>query len=163
MWLLTLRDLQYRRVRVLVVVALASVVMALLFLMTGLVNQFNHEPFDATRAVGAEHWVLAEGTSGPFTSAGTLPSTLVGDLGGDAHGVVVARGTIAEVGADEESCGSGRRRRRAGEPAARRWPPAPSSRAGRWADRTRSSSTSPPASTSATSCSSVRSASRSSG
>ena len=44
MWLLTLRDLQYRRVRVLVVVALASVVMALLFLMTGLVNQFNHEP-----------------------------------------------------------------------------------------------------------------------
>ena len=103
MWLLTLRDLQYRRVRVLVVVALASVVMALLFLMTGLVNQFNHEPFDATRAVGAEHWVLAEGTSGPFTSAGTLPSALVGELGGDAHGVVVARGTIAEVGADEET------------------------------------------------------------
>ena len=103
MWLLTLRDLQYRRVRVLVVIALASVVMALLFLMTGLVNQFNHEPFDATRAVGAEHWVLAEGTSGPFTSAGTLPSALVGELGGDAHGVVVARGTIAEVGADEES------------------------------------------------------------
>ena len=29
MWLLTLRDLQYRRVRVLVVIALASVVMAL--------------------------------------------------------------------------------------------------------------------------------------
>lgn len=103
MWLLTLRDLQYRRVRVLVVIALASVVMALLFLMTGLVNQFNHEPFDATRAVGAEQWVLAEGTSGPFTSAGTLPSTLVGELGGDAHGVVVARGTIAEVGADEET------------------------------------------------------------
>lgn len=103
MWLLTLRDLQYRRVRVLVVVALASVVMALLFLMTGLVNQFNNEPFDATQAIGAEHWVLAEGTSGPFTSAGTLPSPLVGQFGADAHGVVVARGTISERGTDENS------------------------------------------------------------
>ena len=96
MWLLTLRDLQYRRVRVLVVVALASVLMALLFLMTGLVNQFNHEPFDATRAIGADQWVLAAGTSGPFTSAGTLPAELVDELGPDAQGVVVARGTISE-------------------------------------------------------------------
>lgn len=96
MWLLTLRDLQYRRVRVLVVVVLASLVMALLFLMTGLVNQFNNEPFDATRAIGAEHWVLAAGTSGPFTSAGTLPARLVDELGADAHGVVVARGTVAD-------------------------------------------------------------------
>lgn len=87
----------------LVVVTLASVVMALLFLMTGLVNQFNHEPFDAARAIGAEQWVLVEGTSGPFTSAGTLPADLVGELGSDASGVVVARGTISEPGADEDS------------------------------------------------------------
>ena len=77
MWLLTLRDLQYRRLRVLVVVLLAAVVMALLFLMTGLVNQFNREPYDATRAIGAQQWVLAAGTSGPFTSGGTLPTELV--------------------------------------------------------------------------------------
>jgi putative ABC transport system permease protein len=103
-WLLTLRDLQYRRLRVLVVVFLASVVMALLFLMTGLVNQFHHEPFDATNAIGADSWVLAEGTSGPFTSGGTLPSTLVDELGAGARGVVVARGTLmpAQGGADSE-------------------------------------------------------------
>jgi putative ABC transport system permease protein len=98
MWLLTLRDLQYRSLRLVVVVALASVLMALLFLMTGLVNQFHHEPFDATRAIGAEQWVLAEGTSGPFTSAGTLPVELVDELGPDARGVVVARGTVSDPG-----------------------------------------------------------------
>ena len=98
MWLLTLRDLQYRRLRVLVVVLLAAVVMALLFLMTGLVNQFNREPYDATQAIGADQWVLAEGTSGPFTSGGTLPAELVGELGDGARGVVVARGTISAAG-----------------------------------------------------------------
>ena len=52
-WLLTLRDLQYRRLRVFVVVTLAAVVMALLFLMTGLVNQLEQEPYDTTAAIGA--------------------------------------------------------------------------------------------------------------
>ncbi|MFO5197510.1 hypothetical protein RCL06_24255, partial [Salmonella enterica subsp. enterica serovar Typhimurium] len=79
----------------LVVVLLASVVITLLFLMTGLVNQLNHEPYDATDAIGGEYWVLAAGTSGPFTSGGTLPVTTVGELGGDARGVVVARGTLS--------------------------------------------------------------------
>jgi len=67
MWLLTLRDLQYRRLRVLVVVLLGAVVMALLFLMTGLVNHLQREPYDATAAIGGSRWVLAAGVSGPFT------------------------------------------------------------------------------------------------
>ena len=100
MWLLTIRDLQYRRVRLIVVVLLASVVMALLFVMTGLVNQFNLEPYDATESIGAEHWVLADGVSGPFTSAGTLPLALGATLD-DAAPVVVARGTMSEDGSDE--------------------------------------------------------------
>jgi putative ABC transport system permease protein len=95
MWLLTLRDLQYRRVRVIVVVLLAGVVMSMLYLMSGLVNQFQREPFDTTAAIGADHWVLPEGTSGPFTSGGAVPVELVDLLGGDAEPVVVARATIA--------------------------------------------------------------------
>ncbi len=97
MWLLTVRDLQYRRLRVIVVVLLASVVITLLFLMTGLVNQFNREPYDATRAIGGAQWVLAAGTSGPFTSGGTLPVGSVDALGESARGVVVARGTLSTV------------------------------------------------------------------
>ncbi|MGI9052415.1 MAG: FtsX-like permease family protein [Ilumatobacteraceae bacterium] len=106
MWMLTIRDLQYRRLRLVVVVVLTSIVMALLFLMTGLVNQFNREPFDATRSIGAEQWLLAAGTSGPFTSAGTLSVDLVDEVGEDARGVVVSRGTTSrqgdESGANEE-------------------------------------------------------------
>jgi putative ABC transport system permease protein len=101
MWLLTVRDLQHRRLRVVVVVLLASVVITLLFLMTGLVNQFNQEPYDATDAIGGEYWVLAAGTSGPFTSGGTLPIDTVDALGDGARQVVVARGTLstpADVG-----------------------------------------------------------------
>jgi putative ABC transport system permease protein len=98
MWLLILRDLQHRRLRVLVVMLLASVVMALLFLMTGLVNQLHREPFDATRAIGASHWVVADGTSGPFTSGAVLPIGHVNELGDSAHGVVVARGTLSQPG-----------------------------------------------------------------
>lgn len=95
MWLLTVRDLQYRRLRLVVVVLLASIVLTLLFLMTGLVNQFNREPYDATAAIGGEAWVLAAGTSGPFTSGGTIPATTVAELGDGARGVVVARGTLS--------------------------------------------------------------------
>lgn len=98
MWLLTLRDLQYRRLRVVVVVLLASVVLALLFLMTGLVNQFRQEPFTTTDAFAADHWVLPEGTSGPFTAGGAVPLEVVDQLGVEAHPVVVGRGTLAPAG-----------------------------------------------------------------
>ena len=51
MILLTLRDLRFRLVRFVVVVVLGAVVFALLFVMTGLVEQFNREPFDTRRRV----------------------------------------------------------------------------------------------------------------
>lgn len=101
MWLLTLRDLQYRRLRVLVVVLLGAVVMALLFLMTGLVNHLQREPYDATAAIGGSRWVLAAGVSGPFTSAGALPTSDGDDLAG-ATPVVISRGTLtADEGGDD--------------------------------------------------------------
>ena len=74
MILLTVRDLAHRFVRFVVVVVLAAVVFALLFVMTGLVEQFNREPFDTTAAIGGSGWVLAEGVSGPFTAASSVRS-----------------------------------------------------------------------------------------
>ena len=53
MILLTLRDLRFRVVRFVVVVFLGAVVFALLFVMTGLVEQFNSEPFDTVDGFGA--------------------------------------------------------------------------------------------------------------
>ncbi len=46
MLLLTFRDLRYRKVRFIVVTLLGALVFALLFVITGLVEQFNLEPVD---------------------------------------------------------------------------------------------------------------------
>ena len=45
MWLLTTADLRHRALRFVVVTVLTAVVFVLLFLMTGLIEQFNQEPF----------------------------------------------------------------------------------------------------------------------
>ena len=150
------------RPRSLVVVLLASVVMALLFLMTGLVNQFNREPFDATRAIGAEHVgarrrherpVHVGGhAAGRRSSASSATTPAAWSSPGARSATAVRRRAATRSSSSAASRrpadddGRRRHRRRA---------------AGRRA-RTRSSSTRRPASTSATSCSSVRSRSRSS-
>jgi putative ABC transport system permease protein len=74
MLLLTFRDLVYRRTRFLVVVVLGAVVFALLFVMTGLVEQFSREPLDTVDAIGADNWVVPEGVSGPFTALSAAPT-----------------------------------------------------------------------------------------
>lgn len=95
MLLMTGRDLQHRAVRFVVVTVGVTVVMALLFLMTGLIEQFNQEPFDTVDAVGASHWVVPEGVSGPFTASATLtPETAAGVVGPAAAEVIVARGSL---------------------------------------------------------------------
>ena len=69
MFLLILRDLQFRRWRVGLTIVLMAIVMTLLFIMSGLVEQFNVEPRLATeRTAGELNWVVSEGTGGPFTS-----------------------------------------------------------------------------------------------
>jgi len=89
--LLTLRDLQHRAVRFAAVIAGTAVVLALLFLMTGLVEQFHREPEDTVEALGAEAWLLREGVSGAFTAAATMPAESAALVDVDAAPVVVAR------------------------------------------------------------------------
>jgi putative ABC transport system permease protein len=100
MILLTFRDLLYRKTRFIVVTLLSAVVFALLFVMTGLVEQFNLEPYDTVDAIGAETWVVAEGISGPFTSGSLLPATTVD--ADDSAPAVVARSSVATDDGPEE-------------------------------------------------------------
>ncbi len=103
MILLTLRDLRFRLVRFVVVVVLGAVVFALLFVMTGLVEQFNREPFDTLDAFGASAWVLPEGVNGPFTASSTMPADTVSAVVADAVApVVAARSSITKDGLAEE-------------------------------------------------------------
>ncbi len=101
--LLTLRDLQHRAVRFAAVVAATAVVLALLFLMTGLVEQFHREPKQTAAALGADQWLLREGVSGAFTSAATMPADIAEQISGaDAAPVVVARHSYADDGAETD-------------------------------------------------------------
>jgi putative ABC transport system permease protein len=101
--LLTLRDLTHRLARFVVVVVLCAVVFALLFVMTGLVEQFNREPFDTTDAIGASGWVLADGVSGPFTASSSLPAGSIDILDADVKApVVAARSSLVESDRSEE-------------------------------------------------------------
>ncbi|HXY92487.1 MAG TPA: ABC transporter permease, partial [Acidimicrobiia bacterium] len=67
-WLVGVRDLQYRRRRFLIAVLATSVVFAMTLIMSGLSKGLDEE---ITRIVGsfdAESWVVARGASGPFTA-----------------------------------------------------------------------------------------------
>ncbi|MEM7274472.1 MAG: ABC transporter permease [Actinomycetota bacterium] len=80
---LAIRDLQYRRWRVVVVALLMSIVITLVFVMTGLVNQFNTEPFlAAERSGGDRSWLIAETSTGPLTSPNAAPAGAVSQVDG---------------------------------------------------------------------------------
>ena len=97
MLLLTFRDLVYRRTRFIVVIVLGAVVFALLFVMTGLVEQFNLEPADTVDAIGADTWVLPEGVTGPFTALSAVPAAAA-DLvvAENAAPVVTSRSSVID-------------------------------------------------------------------
>ena len=93
--LLTLRDLQYRIARVSAVIVGTAVVLTLLFLMSGLTEQFHREPRDTIAALGAERWMVREGATGAFTSAATMPddsAAAVQDV--DASPVLIGRHSL---------------------------------------------------------------------
>ena len=102
MLLLTLRDLVYRRTRFVVVVVLGALVFALLFVMTGLVEQFNSEPADTVAAIGADTWVVPEGVSSPFTAAAAVPiAALDAVIAENTAPVVTSRSSVVvEPGAE---------------------------------------------------------------
>lgn len=116
MILLTLRDLQHRAVRFAAVIAGTAVVLALLFLMTGLIEQFHLEPEDTVDALGAESWLLRDGVSGAFTAASTMPADTADALGDGAAPVVVARHSIAETSGSTDVVIIGYQQGELGEP-----------------------------------------------
>jgi len=96
MLLLILRDLQFRKWRVGLTVLLMAIVMTLLFVMSGLVNQFNIEPAGATqRAGGSLNWIVAEGTGGPFTSPRPVDAEAFGAIDGEP--ILVAPSSVDGV------------------------------------------------------------------
>jgi putative ABC transport system permease protein len=77
---ITLHDLRYRGRQFLIAVVGAGLVFSMALLLTGLANSFRAEVRRTVDAVGADHWVVSEGSSGPFTAFGALPAATVESL-----------------------------------------------------------------------------------
>lgn len=97
MWLITLRDLQWRRRRFAFGVFGTALVFAVTLLLAGLSAALNGEADRAVQAVGADSWVVREGASGPFSSLSALPDTTVTQVAA-APGVTQADGLIIAFG-----------------------------------------------------------------
>jgi putative ABC transport system permease protein len=72
-WLLGLRDLQWRRRRFLIAVLATSIVFALTLLLAGASSGLKNEGRRIVGSFGADAWLVAKGTSGPFTASTVLP------------------------------------------------------------------------------------------
>lgn len=106
MFLLTLRDLQFRAVRFGIAILGTALVFAMVLLMAGLSAQFRNEPRETIESIGGDLWVIPEGSTGAFTSGGPVPEGISDDLtraGADqADRVVIARHAAKTgEGADE--------------------------------------------------------------
>ena len=94
MFAITLHDLRFRSRQFLIAVVGAGLVFSMALLLTGLANSFRAEVRKTVEAVGAESWVVSNGSSGPFTAFGALPASMADELGGDPLVIVPETTTV---------------------------------------------------------------------
>jgi putative ABC transport system permease protein len=102
MWLVGLRDLQWRRRRFVLAVVSASLVFSLSLVLDGLMSHILGEATSVVDRFGATTWVVADGRAGPFTATKLLPSSVVDDVGSRpgverADAMVAARETVNDA------------------------------------------------------------------
>jgi putative ABC transport system permease protein len=99
MWLISLRDLQWRRRRFVIAVVSAALAFALTLLLEGAMAHLSNESSRIVRLFDADAWVVSRGASGPFTTAQLIPAATK-DAVSTAPGVtaasplLVARATV---------------------------------------------------------------------
>lgn len=82
MWLVSLRDLEWRKRRFAIAVVAAGVVLALALLLSGVKASFDNEIDRTVRSFGADEWLVAEGAVGPFTAPIGFQASRVEDVRG---------------------------------------------------------------------------------
>jgi len=73
MWLITLRDLQWRRRRFAIAIGATAMVFAMALVIAGIAASFRAEAVRTVEAIGADAWVTSEEVTGPFSTFATLP------------------------------------------------------------------------------------------
>ena len=96
MWRIALRDLQWRRRRLLVSMIGTSLVFTMALVLAGLAGSFGVEADSALTAFGADAWFVHAGEPGPITSGIPMPESAIGEIG-RLPGVTQAGGLIYAV------------------------------------------------------------------
>jgi len=99
---ISLRDLQWRRRRFVIVVLVASLAFGLALVMTGVTNQLSKEGTNTVALFGADEWVVANGVKGPFTTSQLIDGGLVDTIGSQpgvtaASPILVGRTLIGDT------------------------------------------------------------------
>ena len=98
MFLVSLRDLQFRRRRFAVGIAGTALVLGITLVLSGMTTSFDNEARRSTNAFHGEAWVVPEGSSGAFLSSATLPTALADEVsaatGDDAVPIALLFGKI---------------------------------------------------------------------
>lgn len=76
-WLISLRDLQWRRRRFVIAVVATALVFALGLILSGVSASFDNEIDRTVESFGADVWLVPEGTLGPFTAPTTMSESRV--------------------------------------------------------------------------------------
>jgi putative ABC transport system permease protein len=80
MWLLSLRDLQWRKRRFAIAIVITAVVFAMTLILSGVSASFTNEVTRTVAAMHADAFVVPRGASGPFTSTGAFPEAAVQNI-----------------------------------------------------------------------------------
>ncbi|MBA3348929.1 MAG: glutamine ABC transporter permease [Actinobacteria bacterium] len=74
MWLISLRDLEFRRRRFTIAIAATALTFAMTLMMAGFGATLHNEIRRIVDVIGADSWIVAKGTSGPFTASTVVPA-----------------------------------------------------------------------------------------
>jgi putative ABC transport system permease protein len=80
MWLVSVRDLLWRKRRFLIAVISASLVFSLTLVLDGLTHHIGNEVARVVDRYDADTWIVAPGESGPFTASTLLPASVAADV-----------------------------------------------------------------------------------
>jgi putative ABC transport system permease protein len=80
--LASVRDLQWRMRRFLVAAIATGLVFGVALMMSGIANSFSVEVRDTVAALGAQTWLVPDGSPGPFTDTAAFPIEKVSALKG---------------------------------------------------------------------------------
>ncbi len=79
----SLRDLQWRRRRVLIGVVATGLVFALAVVLTGITQSFINETTRTAKAFAVDQWIVSDKALGPFTATTMVPTQLVAAVRAD--------------------------------------------------------------------------------